>query len=187
MPGAGRNVSKPAKMRGQHAPPHRPPPLGPTLRASTSSPACISAWIGPSRTPRPIRLRSADHRRAVHPSRSPRPQARQGRGTRPTDREGQTVIRMRGLRPVNAAWKVPTILTDASPQIELVRHLWLDMKLAGDIAVDRRATFPRNGGKLPQRIERIPNTIPHIPPAAPPEQRQNAPDGDVCRRSHLLC
>ena len=50
---------------------------------------------------------------------------------------------MRGLRPVNAAWKVPTILTDASPQIELVRHLWLDMKLAGDIAVDRRATFPR--------------------------------------------
>ena len=50
---------------------------------------------------------------------------------------------MRGLRPVNAAWKVPTILTDASLQIELVRHLWLDMKLAGDIAVDRRATFPR--------------------------------------------
>jgi len=48
---------------------------------------------------------------------------------------------MRGLRPANAAWKVPTILTDASPQIELVRHLWLDMKLAGDIAVDRRATF----------------------------------------------
>jgi hypothetical protein len=47
---------------------------------------------------------------------------------------------MRGLRPVNAAWKVPTILTDASLQIELVRHLWLDMKLAGDIAVDRRAT-----------------------------------------------
>ena len=46
---------------------------------------------------------------------------------------------MRGLRPVNAAWKVPTILTDASPQIELVRHLWPDMKLAGDIAVDRRA------------------------------------------------
>ena len=43
--------------------------------------------------------------------------------------------------PVNAAWKVPTILTDASLQIELVRHLWLDMKLAGDIAVDRRATF----------------------------------------------
>ncbi len=58
----------------------------------------------------------------------------------PTDRERQTVIRMRGLRPVNAAWKVPTILTDASLQIELVRHLWLDMKLAGDIAVDRRAT-----------------------------------------------
>ena len=50
---------------------------------------------------------------------------------------------MRGLRPVNAAWKVPTILTDASLQIELVRHLWLDMKLAGDIAVDRRATSPR--------------------------------------------
>jgi hypothetical protein len=50
---------------------------------------------------------------------------------------------MRGLRPVNPAWKVPTILTDASLQIELVRHLWLDMKLAGDIAVDRRATFPR--------------------------------------------
>jgi len=50
---------------------------------------------------------------------------------------------MRGLRPVNAAWKVPTILTDASLQIELVRHLWLDMKLAGDIAVDRRATFSR--------------------------------------------
>ena len=39
---------------------------------------------------------------------------------------------MRGLRPVNAAWKVPRILTDASLQIELVRHLWLDMKLAGD-------------------------------------------------------
>ena len=50
---------------------------------------------------------------------------------------------MRGLRPVNAAWKVPTILTHASLQIELVRHLWLDMKLAGDIAVDRRATFSR--------------------------------------------
>ena len=45
---------------------------------------------------------------------------------------------MRGLRPVNAAWKVPTILTDASLQIELVRHLWLDMKLAGDIAVEAR-------------------------------------------------
>ena len=45
---------------------------------------------------------------------------------------------MRGLRPVNAAWKVPTILTDASPQIELLRHLWPDMKLAGDIAVEAR-------------------------------------------------
>jgi hypothetical protein len=45
---------------------------------------------------------------------------------------------MRGLRPVNAAWKVPTILTDASLQIELVRHLWPDMKLAGDIAVEAR-------------------------------------------------
>jgi hypothetical protein len=38
---------------------------------------------------------------AVHPSRSPRPQARQGRGTRPPAREGQTVIRMRGLRSVD--------------------------------------------------------------------------------------
>ena len=45
---------------------------------------------------------------------------------------------MRGLRPVNAAWKVPRILTDASLQIELVRHLWPDMKLAGDIAVEAR-------------------------------------------------
>ena len=45
---------------------------------------------------------------------------------------------MRGLRPVNAAWKVPTILTAASLQIELVRHLWPDMKLAGDIAVEAR-------------------------------------------------
>ena len=44
-----------------------------------------------------------------------------------TDRGGQTVIRMRGLGPVNAAWKVPTILTDASLQIELVRHLWPEM------------------------------------------------------------
>jgi hypothetical protein len=33
---------------------------------------------------------------------------------------------------------VPTILTDASLQIELVRHLWPDMKLAGDIAVVAR-------------------------------------------------
>ena len=45
---------------------------------------------------------------------------------------------MRGLRPVNAAWKVPTILTDTSLQIELVRHLWPDMKLIGDIAVEAR-------------------------------------------------
>ena len=45
---------------------------------------------------------------------------------------------MRGLRPVNAAWKVPTILTDASLQIELVRHLWPEMKLIGDIAVEAR-------------------------------------------------
>ena len=111
--------------------------------ARGTSRACISAWIVPSRT----RALSGFDRQITggqfHPSRSPRPQARQGRGTRPTDREGQTVIRMRGLRPVNVAWKVPTNLTDASLQIELVRHLWLDMKLAGDIAVDRRATFSR--------------------------------------------
>jgi hypothetical protein len=33
---------------------------------------------------------------------------------------------------------VPTILTDASLQNELVRHLWPDMKLAGDLAVEAR-------------------------------------------------
>jgi hypothetical protein len=46
---------------------------------------------------------------------------------------------MRGLRPVNAAWKVPTILTDASPQIELVRHLWLDMSKRGLMAAYQSA------------------------------------------------
>jgi hypothetical protein len=55
-----------------------------------------------------------------------------------TDREGRTVLRMRGLHPVNAAWKVPTILTDASLQIDLVRHLWPAMKVVGDIAVEAR-------------------------------------------------
>ena len=55
-----------------------------------------------------------------------------------TDRDGQTMLRMRGLRPVNAAWKVPTILTDASLQIDLVRHLWPGMKLVSDIAIEAR-------------------------------------------------
>ena len=52
---------------------------------------------------------------------------------------------MRGLRPSTPAWKVPTILTDASPQIELVRHLWLDMKLGGDIGT--RPTGARRAGQ----------------------------------------
>jgi hypothetical protein len=53
-----------------------------------------------------------------------------------TDPEGHTVIRMRGRRAVDAAWKgVSTILTDASLQIDLVRHLWPTIRLAGDIAV----------------------------------------------------
>jgi hypothetical protein len=54
------------------------------------------------------------------------------------DRVGQTVIRMRGRRPVNAAWHVPTILTDASLQTELVQRLWPKMTLVGDIAVEAR-------------------------------------------------
>jgi hypothetical protein len=55
-----------------------------------------------------------------------------------TDREGRTILRMRGLHPVNAAWKVPTILTDASLEIGLVRHLWPGMRLVADIAVEAR-------------------------------------------------
>ena len=55
-----------------------------------------------------------------------------------TDREGQTILRMRGRRPVNGAWKVPTILTDASLEIGLVRHLWPGMRLVADIAVEAR-------------------------------------------------
>ena len=55
-----------------------------------------------------------------------------------TDREGRTVLRMRGLRPVNDAWRVPTVLTDASLEIGLVRHLWPRMRLVADIAVEAR-------------------------------------------------
>jgi hypothetical protein len=55
-----------------------------------------------------------------------------------TDREGRTVLRMRGRRPVNAAWKAPTMLTDASLDIGLVRHLWPSMQLVADIAVEAR-------------------------------------------------
>jgi hypothetical protein len=43
---------------------------------------------------------------------------------------------MRGLRRVHEAWNAPTILTDASLQIELVRYLWPNMRLAADVAVE---------------------------------------------------
>ena len=55
-----------------------------------------------------------------------------------TDREGRTVLRIRGLHPVNDAWRVPTVLTDASLEIGLVRHLWPRMRLVADIAVEAR-------------------------------------------------
>jgi hypothetical protein len=55
-----------------------------------------------------------------------------------TDREGGTILRNRGRRPVNAAWKAPTMLTDASLEISLVRHLWPGMQLVADIAVEAR-------------------------------------------------
>jgi hypothetical protein len=53
-----------------------------------------------------------------------------------TDRGGETEIRIRGRRKVHAGWNVPTILTDANLQLDLVRYLWPDMTLLTDVAVD---------------------------------------------------
>jgi CHC2-type zinc finger protein len=53
-----------------------------------------------------------------------------------TNRDGHTVIRMRGRRKVHKAWQaMPALLTDASLQMELVRHVWPRMKLGADIPV----------------------------------------------------
>ena len=74
---------------------------------------------------------------------------------------------MRGLRPLNAAWKVPTILTDASLQIELVRRLWPDMKLVSDIAVEAQH----------QHIRQIIAQQQARPPSPPPGRSSDEEEG----------
>jgi hypothetical protein len=53
-----------------------------------------------------------------------------------TDPNGEPVIRIRGRRKVHKEWRgVPTILTDASFEIELARFIWRDVQLVVDAAV----------------------------------------------------
>ena len=48
----------------------------------------------------------------------------------------QRVLRLRHRRPLAKGWQVPTLLMDATMEPELLRHVWPDLQLVADVAVE---------------------------------------------------